>query len=186
MKKFLILALALSFAVPAWSQNYTDLHNTLIKFYGYQRAGLASGSCYNQNSGFSNAAHGGDNYNGNKLDGGWYDAGDYIKFGMPLGYTVYCLLKGYDVFPSAYANNSAWNYSGTDAIPDILNEVKFATDYLLKAVINENTIVLDVGVASEEHRTWGVTNAGGRDASKVLLCSGADVPAMYAACLALM
>ncbi|NLG17079.1 MAG: T9SS type A sorting domain-containing protein [Fibrobacter sp.] len=186
MKKLLFLALALSIAVPAWSQNWTDLHNTLIKFYGYQRAGLSSGSCYNQNSGFSNASHGGDNYNGNKLDGGWYDAGDYIKFGMPLGYTVYCLLKGYDVFPSAYANNSAWNYSGTDAIPDILNEVKFATDYLIKAVINENTIVLDVGVASEEHGTWGVTNAGGRDASKVLLCSGADVPAMYAACLALM
>lgn len=178
MKKLILLALALSLVSQVWAQNYNQLHDMLIKFYCYQRAGLASGSAGNCNPGYANAWHGGDNYNGNKLDGGWYDAGDYIKFGMPLGYTVYCLLKGYDVFPSAY--------SVSNGIPNILTEVKFATDYLTKAVINDNTIVLDVGQAADEHETWGVKYESGRSGNQILLCSGADIPATYAACLALM
>ena len=63
---------------------------------------------------------------------------------MPLGYTVYCLLKGYDVFPSAYSDNYSWDYGAKDGIPDILNEVKYATDYINKAVISKDQIVLDV------------------------------------------
>ncbi len=178
MKKLIVLALALSLVSQVRAQNYSQLHDMLIKFYCYQRAGLASGSAGNCNPGKANAWHGGDNFNGNKLDGGWYDAGDYIKFGMPLGYTVYCLLKGYDVFPSAY--------SATNGIPNILTEVKFATDYMMKAVINNDTIVLDVGQAADEHETWGVKYESGRSGNQILLCSGADVPAMYVACLALM
>lgn len=187
MKKGIICFAVLMTVMSASAQNLNTLHDLVIRFYGYQRAGLKSGSANNLNSGFTNASHGGDNYNGSPLDGGWYDAGDYIKFGMPFGYAVYCLLKGYDIFPSAYADSyKADNSSGTDGIPDVLNQVKFATDYLIKAVINESTIILDVGMASEEHQTWGVVNAGGRDASKCLTCSGADIPATYAACLALM
>jgi len=184
MKKFLICLTVLMATLSVSAQNLTTLHDLVIKFYGYQRAGLKSGTSGNLNG---MNEHKGDNYNGSALDGGWYDAGDYIKFGMPLGYAVYCLLKGYDIFPSAYADTyKADNSSGTDGIPDVLNQVKYATDYLMKAVINENTIILDVGVASEEHATWGVVNGAGRDASKCMTCSGADIPATYAACLALM
>ncbi len=188
MKKLLIVALALLISTQTFAQtrDYASLQDLLIKFYGYQRAGLKSGSCYNLNSGFANASHGGDSYNSNPLDGGWYDAGDYIKFGMNLGYAVYCLLKGYDVFPTGYSNKYDWTHQKTDDIPDILNQAKFATDYMIKAVINETTIVLDVGKAEEEHSTWGVTNASGRTGDKILLCNGADIPATYAACLALM
>ena len=182
----IILAISITVPVFAQTRNYRQLHDMLIKFYGYQRAGLKSGSANNLNSGFTNASHSGDNYNGTALDGGWYDAGDYIKFGMPLAYAVYCLLKGYDVFPSAYSDNYSWDYKAKDGIPDILNEVKFATDYINKAVINTSTIILDVGKADEEHRTWGVVNAGGRSGDKIVLCSGADIPLTYAACLALM
>ena len=96
MKKITAFAIALLAATQLFalsdSENST-LHNLLIKFYGYQRAGLKTGSCYNRNSGFTNASHNGDNLSGSPLDGGWYDAGDYIKFGMNLSYSVYCLLK---------------------------------------------------------------------------------------------
>jgi endoglucanase len=184
MKKWVILSVLLVIAFSASAADYTALHDALIRFYGYQRAGLKSGTSGNLNN---MNEHKGDNYNNNPLDGGWYDAGDYIKFGMPLSYAVYCLLKGYDIFPSAYADNyKADNSSGTDGIPDILNQVKYATDYLMKAVINESTIILDVGIASEEHRSMSVVNGAGRDASKCGLCTGADIPATYAACLALM
>jgi len=185
MKKWLLgVYIAVSAVTVSAAVDYSTLHDLVIRFYGYQRAGLKSGT-----SGALNGvdAHKGDNYNQYPLDGGWYDAGDYIKFGMPLSYAVYCLLKGYDIFPSAYADKYKQdNGSGSDGVPDILNQVKYATDYMMKAVINESTIILDVGRAEEEHQTWGVTNSGGRDASKCLTCSGADIPATYAACLALM
>ncbi len=180
-KKLTAVAVSLLMAWQVGAQTsaqLNDMHTKLIKFYAYQRAGLSSGSANNANPGFTNASHNGDNYNGNLLDGGWYDAGDYIKFGMNLGYTVYCLLKGYDVFPSAYGSSTG--------VPEILKEVKFATDYMIKAVINDNTVVLDVGQASDEHGSWGVKYPSGRSGGQILLCSGGDIPATYAACLALM
>jgi hypothetical protein len=178
----------------ASSSDLNALHKKLIQFYGYQRAGLkqGTGSANNLNSGWPDATHFGDNYNGNPLDGGWYDAGDYVKFGMNLGYTVYCLLKGYDFFPGGYSDEYKFDHSsGANKIPDILDEVKFATDYLCKAVIDSNTIVLDVANADNDHNSLSITqranNPGGRSGDKeIYLCSGADIPLTYAACLALM
>jgi hypothetical protein len=191
MKKIAGLTIALLTATQLFALSDADnktLHNLLIKFYGYQRAGLKSGSCYNLNANFANASHNGDNYSGNPLDGGWYDAGDYIKFGMNLSYSVYCLLKGYDVFPTGYDDLYSWDHSSkADGVPDILNQVKFATDYIMKAVISESQVVLDVGDANSEHGDLGVANnSAGRSAGQVRLCTGGDIPATYAACLALM
>ncbi|MFP4243137.1 MAG: glycoside hydrolase family 9 protein [Chitinispirillaceae bacterium] len=189
MKRILTSAVIMLMAWQVSAQNYSELHDLLIKFYGYQRAGLENGSANNLNSGFTDAAHSGDSYNGHALDGGWYDAADYIKFGMNLGYTVYTLLKGYDVFPNAYDDNYSFDHSNTpDGIPDILNQVKYATDYMMKAVISENTVVLDVGLASEEHLGMeDMPNSGGRTQShQIRLADGGDIPATYAACLALM
>ncbi len=171
MNKVLILLMTVTLTATVSAQNLGTLHDLVIKFYCHQRAGLKTGSSGNCNG---QDAYNNDNYNGKPLDGGWYDAGDYIKFGMPLGYTVYCLLKGYDLFPSAYTK--------TGGIPNVLTEVKYATDYLQKAVIDENTIILDVGKAQDEHQVWGVYS-GNRT---IYTCSGADIPAVYAACLALM
>jgi hypothetical protein len=188
MKKriFVILAFFMSVSTFAQtSQNYKDMHDALIRFYGYQRSGLKSGTTGNLNN---LTIHQGDSYKGHQLDGGWNDAGDYIKFGMPLASTVYCLLKGYDIFPSAYSDNyKADNSSGANSIPDVLDQVKFATDYIMKAVIDESTIILDCGMASE-HATMDATppNAAGRGDGDMVLCDGADVPAVYAAGLACM
>jgi endoglucanase len=181
MKKLIlptVLLLTVS-QVFAQSVNLDDLHSKVIKFYQYQRAGLKDGNANNANSGWSNAAHANDNYNGHQLDGGWYDAGDYVKFGMNGSYSLYCLLKGYDVFPNAYAL--------TGSVPNILEQCKFATDYYCKAVIDENTIVLDVGDANSDHQAgFQPSNNPGRSGSEIKLCNGGDIPATYAACLALM
>ena len=173
-------------AVSLSAQDYAGLLDKVVKFYGYQRAGLKTGTSGNLNG---MNAHGGDNYNSHPLDGGWYDAGDFIKFGMPLGYSVYCLLKGYDIFPSQYTDlYKADNSAGADNIPDILNQCKYATDYLIKAVIDENTIIRDVGAAQAEHDAkWSdIPNSGGRSGGQVFVCTGADIPAVYSADLALM
>jgi hypothetical protein len=192
MKKLFLFSSFVLIATLVHGQNrdYVALNELLVKFYGYQRAGLKTGSANNLNPGWANASHNGDNYNGTAVDGGWYDAGDYIKFGMNLGYSVYCLLKGYDVFPSGYSDKYDFNHSSSpNKIPDILDEVKFATDYMCKAIINENTIILDVGIASAqtEHRDPNKANdPDGRNSGEMRLCTGADIPLTYAACLALM
>ncbi len=166
--------------------DYESLHNTLIDFYAYQRAGLKDADPYNPFYSHSPYPHANDNYNGNRLDGGWYDAGDFVKFGLNLGFTVYCLLKGYDVFPACYDDRHGVNHeTGPDGIPDILNEARFAVDYLIKAVVSDNAVVMDVGNAYADHRTWasGYHASGDR---AVLMATGADAPGLYAAALAIM
>lgn len=184
------LTFVLLWVHSALSADYAALHNVLIDFYSYQRAGTASGDPHNPFYTRSPYPHASDSHNGRALDGGWYDAGDFVKFGLPLGYSAYCLLKGYEVFPNAYDDRDSYDRSGSgDGIPDVLNQVKVATDYLLKAVINENTIVMDVGDAGQDHQQLnesGYQNSSRIPNRTVYLADGADVPGLYAAALALM
>ncbi len=197
--------LTLVLTVPLYSQDWAGLQNTLIKFYRYQRSGLNStsdnstGNPYNP---FYTATGSGTDagkyphwHDGGTtpLDGGWYDAGDFMKFGLPLGFSIYCLLKGYDVFPEAtsYDDLNSWSAIGTkDNIPDILNEAKVGTDYLIKAVISSTQIVQTVGNGPTDH--GAMTESGYGNSTRtyssrpVSYCAGADVPGLYAAALALM
>ena len=198
---------ALLLFVPLYSQDWPTLQNTLLKFYRYQRAGLvpttanSTGNPYNpfytHTSTLANDngkyPHWGDG-GSTPLDGGWYDAGDFVKFGLPLGFSVYCLLKGYDAFgdPACYDDNNSLSAIGTkDNIPDVLNEAKVATDYLIKAVISSSQVVRDVGSGPTDHSDMadGYSNSNrtfGTQNRPISYCDGADVPGFYAAALALM
>ena len=126
------------------------------------------------------------------MDGGWYDAGDFMKFGLPMGFTVYCLLKCYDAFPesTSFDDNNSWSAIGTkDNIPDILNEAKVGTDYLIKAVISASQVVRDVGNPAQDHQALtesGYANSDRLRNRTATNCDGADVPGFYAAALACM
>jgi len=77
-----------------------------------------------------------------------------MKFGLPLGFAVYCMLKGYDAFPdvACYDDNNSWSVIGTkDNIPDILNEAKVGTDWMIKAVISASQVARDVGNGPTDH-----------------------------------
>ena len=181
------------------------LQNTLIKFYRYQRSGLlpttgnSTGNPYNPFYTTTGTGADANHYphwsdgGSTPLDGGFYDAGDFMKFGLPLGFAVYCMLKGYDAFPdvACYDDNNSWSIIGTkDNIPDILNEAKVGTDWMIKAVISASQVVRDVGNGPTDHGAMsesGYANST-RTASNrpVAYCDGADVPGFYAAALALM
>ena len=185
--------------IPLYSQDWATLQNTLIKFYRYQRSGLATGNPYNPfytttgtGADAGHYPHWSDGGTTTPLDGGWYDAGDFMKFGLPLGFAVYCLLKGYDVFRDAtcYDDLNSWSAIGAkDTIPDILNEAKVGTDYLIKAVISSSQVVQTVGNGSTDHGAMtesGYGNSTRTAPRPVSYCAGADVPGFYAAALALM
>lgn len=194
MKILLIALIIVANTYSLFAQNWADMQKKTIRFYRYQRAGQKGVHCHNPyyEDITSNWPHQNDNYNGKDLSGGWYDAGDFVKFGLPFSTTVYILLKGYDVFPGGYSDNDSWDkFDVKDNIPDILNEAKFATDYILKAVINNSTVVYDIGDGNADHACslngcGGPTNSSSIGNRPVRIADGADVPGLYAASLALM
>lgn len=63
---------------------------------------------------------------------GWYDAGDYGKYVVNAGITTYQLLVLYQLFP-AYFDTLDLNIPESDnALPDLLDEIKWEMDWLLK------------------------------------------------------
>ena len=195
MNRSIRIALGLGFLATAgltYAQNpdYKTLHNLLIQYYGYQRAGDKTIDNKNPFYKTSPFPHSQDAISGKDLSSGWYDAGDFVKFGLNEGFSVYCLLKGYDVFPRGYDDLTTWDYKGTpDQIPDILGEIKIATDYLQRAVVSSSQIVVDVGNAGSDHQGIsedGYANSQRTSPRTVYTAAGADVAGLYAASLALM
>lgn len=62
---------------------------------------------------------------------GWYDAGDYNKYIVNSGITVYTLLAAYEQFPALFkAQNLNIPESGND-LPDVLDEVLWNLEWML-------------------------------------------------------
>lgn len=81
------------------------------------------------------------------LSGGWHDAGDYGKY---VGYAypaVNDLLSAYLLKPAFWDAFSVGIPESNNSIPDILDEVKWELDWLLKMQVSgENNAALDGGL----------------------------------------
>ncbi len=106
---------------------------------------------------------------GYDLSGGWHDCGDHVKFGQTEFYSGYMLLKGFAEFPNGYDDrythdyagykaSNKWNFEDTghdpNGIPDVLDEVKHATDYFIKCTRNSSTFYYQVGQGNPDHAQW--------------------------------
>lgn len=65
------------------------------------------------------------------LSGGWHDAGDYNKYINFAFNTVHDLLSAYEQNPSVWSDDYNIPESG-NGIPDLLDEIKFELDWILK------------------------------------------------------
>ncbi len=102
------------------------------------------------------------------LEGGWFDCGDHVTFGHTFFYSAYLLCKAYEAFPtgfhdlydgknySDYLQSGDWDITGgkPNGIPDLLEEVKYATDWIIKATPNSNTFYYEKGQGNYDHATW--------------------------------
>lgn len=91
---------------------------------------------------------------GRDLTGGWYDAGDHVKFGLPMAWSATTLAWG------ALDNADAYQQSGAD--DDILNHLDWVSDYFLRAYDDKGTTTLaddvfyaQVGDGYADHAYWG-------------------------------
>lgn len=114
-------------------------------FYEFQRSGkLPPGQRSNWRAD-SGLADGSDA--GLDLTGGWYDAGDHVKFNLPMAYSLAMLAWSVYEYPHAYEK--------TGELPRILETIKWAADYLMKCHPSADVYYYQVGDGGIDHGWWG-------------------------------
>ncbi|MEK7474757.1 MAG: glycoside hydrolase family 9 protein [Candidatus Coatesbacteria bacterium] len=79
------------------------------------------------------------------VHGGWHDAGDYRKY-VPFTYaTLFDLLTAVEWFPAAFGDATGIPESG-NGVPDLLDEVKWELDWMLRMQYPDGSVATTVGV----------------------------------------
>ncbi|XP_062221347.1 endoglucanase 8-like [Phragmites australis] len=80
------------------------------------------------------------------LTGGYYDAGDNVKYGLPLAFTVTTLAW------TALAFKPELKSAGE--LENVYAAIKWGTDYLLKCAARKNKLWVQVGDPNLDHQCW--------------------------------
>ncbi|MEM6829436.1 MAG: glycoside hydrolase family 9 protein, partial [Bacteroidota bacterium] len=84
---------------------------------------------------------------GLNLNGGWFDAGDHVKFNFPMAFSVTTLAWGGIEYEEAYRNSGQL---------DILKRnLRFVTDYFIRCHTAPNELWGQVGNGGVDHSWWG-------------------------------
>ncbi|KAK8943842.1 Endoglucanase 17 [Platanthera guangdongensis] len=123
--------------------DYSDaLHKSILFFEG-QRSGHLPPSqrlSWRRDSALHDGA-----LDGVDLTGGYYDAGDNVKFGFPMAFTA--TLLSWSVIDFGRAMTASH-------LADAHAAVRWATDYLLKATAVPGVVYVQVGDAFLDHSCW--------------------------------
>ncbi|MCL2208250.1 MAG: glycoside hydrolase family 9 protein, partial [Fibromonadales bacterium] len=163
----LFISLQSVFAAGAFTADqYKKALWMVTRFYGAQRSGNGPNWLlmdHTHNVSFIKDADGSRN-----LVGGWFDCGDHVLFGQTFFYSAYMLALAYEMFPkgfrdlyhgndySDYAESKNWSMAGgkPNTTPDLLEELKYATDWIIKATPDENTFYYQKGDGDKDHKYW--------------------------------
>ncbi|KAJ7555154.1 hypothetical protein O6H91_05G024200 [Diphasiastrum complanatum] len=80
------------------------------------------------------------------LSGGYYDAGDNVKFGFPMAFTTTML--SWSVVESDHKLDEAGE------LKNAKNAVRWGSEYLLKAAATPNQLWVQVGDPNSDHNCW--------------------------------
>ena len=161
---------------------HAELLSKSLAFFRVQRCGGTSpqghGACHLQDG----IAKGGPG-NGARVraDGGWHDAGDYIKFLITAGYATHLMLATYVRHPHSFPDDAA------NGVPDVLEEARVGLEWMLKLWDGPKRVLYYQVADASDHDTWRLPE---RDQAvrPVWACEpgrGANVAGKAAASLAL-
>jgi len=125
--------------------DYREALKLSILFYDAQRSGRLPSNNPIPWRGDSAVS---DGDNGHDLSGGWYDAGDHVKFNLPMAYSTWVLGWGFLKFKEGYQSAGQVNM--------MCDSIKWPLDYFLKCWIpGEQTLYVQVGDGNTDHGYWG-------------------------------
>ncbi|MEU4393069.1 glycoside hydrolase family 9 protein [Kribbella sp. NPDC023855] len=162
-------------AAPAY--NYGEALQKSIWFYDAQRSGKLPADNRVSWRGDSALRDGSDA--GLDLSGGFYDAGDHVKFGLPFAAGLSMLAWG------AVENRDA--YVGSGQLEHLMANLRWGTDWIIKAHPAPNVVYGQVGAGDPDHAWWGSAEVMtmARPSYKVdASCPGSDLAGEYAAATA--
>ncbi|WP_224367028.1 glycoside hydrolase family 9 protein [Hyalangium versicolor] len=166
-------------SLPAQAQtfNYAEALQKSVWFYEAQRSGPLPANnrvSWRGNSGLKDGSD-----VGKDLTGGWYDAGDHVKFGLPMAASATLLAW------SVYEYEDAYQQSGQ--LNAIRDNLRWVNDYFIKAHTAPNELYGQVGAGNTDHSWWGPAEAMqmARPAYKISAsCPGSDLAGETAAAMA--
>ncbi|EES00659.1 hypothetical protein BDA96_03G156900 [Sorghum bicolor] len=124
------------------AHDYRDALAKSILFFEGQRSGKLPPSqrvSWRRDSGLSDGSAA-------KVDlvGGYHDAGDNVKFGFPMAFSMTMLAWSVVEFGGLMKSE----------LPHARDAVRWGADYLLKATAHPDTIYVQVGDATKDHACW--------------------------------
>ncbi len=139
---------------------YDEVLKQAMRTFFYQRAGFAKEQPYAEAAWADGVSHlgpgqdsearlfsaAGDESTERDLRGGWYDAGDYNKYTNWTADYVIGLLHAYLENPAAWGDDFNIPESG-NGIPDILDEVKWGMDSLIRMQNEDGSVLSIVGLS---------------------------------------
>lgn len=173
----LVAPLLTTTAAAAPDLNYAEALQKSMFFYEAQRSGDLPASNRVSWRGDSGLGDGSDV--GKDLTGGWYDAGDHVKFGLPMAFTSTMLAWG--------ALESPAGYTKAGQLDEIKDNLRWVNDYFVKAHTAPNELYVQVGNGTDDHKWWGPAEVMTmpRPAYKITAaCPGSDAAGETAASLA--
>ncbi|XP_038876208.1 endoglucanase 6-like [Benincasa hispida] len=137
----------LCFLLPCFSSAAYDYGSALTKsllFFEAQRSGFLP-----RNQRVNWRSHSGlqdGKASGVDLVGGYYDAGDNVKFGLPMAFTVTMMSWSILEYRAQLAASGELGHA--------MDAVKWGTDYFIKAHTEPNVLYGEVGDGNTDHYCW--------------------------------
>ncbi len=157
--------------------NYAEALQDSMLFYEIQRSGKLPADNRVSWRGDSDLTDGADV--GLDLTGGYHDAGDEVKFGLPMAYSMTTLAWGGIVNQAGYTKSGQLTY--------LLRNLRWGDDYIIKAHPSPHVFYAQVGTGQADHSFWGPAEVAptARPAFAITeACPGSDVVGQSAAALA--
>lgn len=170
-------AIALPGTSAAATFNYAEALQKSLLFYEAQQSGRLP--AWNRVSWRGDSALNDGADVGLDLTGGWYDAGDHVKFGFPMAFSTTMLAWGAVEYRSGYV--------ASGQLTHLLNNLRFVNDYFIKAHPSPNVLYGQVGKGDDDHKWWGPAEVMpmARPAYKIdSSCGGSDLAGETAAAMA--